>query len=77
MQNLPILEFTPMQIKLSVVGYGKADKEAGYFHGATLIKYKEAKRPDDVSDALAMAICGCIRCFSPTMATVTENKTLK
>ena len=65
MQNLPILEFTPMQIKLAVVGYGKADKEQVTFMVQHILNIKEKPKPDDVADALAMAICGLHTASSP------------
>ena len=58
MQNLPILEFTPMQVKLAVVGYGNANKEQVTFMVQHLLNLREKPKPDDVADALAMAICG-------------------
>ena len=58
MQDLPILEFTPMQIKLAVVGYGKADKEQVTYMVQRILNIREKPKPDDVADALAMAICG-------------------
>jgi crossover junction endodeoxyribonuclease RuvC len=65
MQNLPILEFTPMEVKLSVVGYGKADKEQVTFMVQRILNIREKIRPDDVADALAMAICGLHTASSP------------
>lgn len=56
--NLPILEFTPMQIKLAVTGYGKADKNQVIFMVQRLLNIKEKIKPDDTADALGVAICG-------------------
>ena len=55
--NLPNEEYTPGQIKQAVTGYGKADK--GQVTGMTvrLLGLKETPKPDDVADALAIAIC--------------------
>ena len=54
--GLPVFEFTPGQIKLSVTGYGKADKNQVTMMVRSLLKLKEAPKPDDVTDALAVAI---------------------
>ncbi|HIU64865.1 MAG TPA: crossover junction endodeoxyribonuclease RuvC [Candidatus Avacidaminococcus intestinavium] len=56
--NIPIVEYTPIQIKQSVVGYGGADKEQVTFMVQKLLNIKTKPRPDDVADALAVAICG-------------------
>ena len=57
-KNLPILEFTPMQIKLAVVGTGSANKEQVTFMVQHLLNIRQKIKPDDVADALAAAICG-------------------
>ena len=58
MQNdLNIHEFTPMQIKQAVTGYGKADKKQIQEMVRTLLQLKEIPQPDDAGDALAAAIC--------------------
>jgi len=55
--NLNIHEFTPMQIKQAVTGYGKADKKQIQEMVRTLLQLKEIPQPDDAADALAAAIC--------------------
>ena len=55
--NLDIHEFTPMQIKQAVTGYGKADKKQIQEMVRTLLQLKEIPQPDDAADALAAAIC--------------------
>lgn len=57
-QKLPVLEFTPMQIKLSVVGTGNATKEQVIYMVMHLLNIREKIKPDDTADALAAAICG-------------------
>ena len=57
-QNLPILEFTPMQIKISVVGTGAATKEQVTYMVQHLLNLQQKPKPDDVADALAAALCG-------------------
>ena len=49
--HLPVYEYTPMQIKQAVVGYGLADMTR------RLLKLKSIPRPDDAADALAIAMC--------------------
>jgi crossover junction endodeoxyribonuclease RuvC len=54
--NLPIHEYTPMQIKQTITGYGKADKKQMQEMVRMLLKLKEAPKPDDCADALAAAL---------------------
>lgn len=56
--NLPILEFTPLQVKQSLSGYGRADKKQVQRMIRLILGIKEEIRPDDATDALAIAICG-------------------
>ncbi|HSW66708.1 MAG TPA: crossover junction endodeoxyribonuclease RuvC [Bacillota bacterium] len=54
--GLELFEYTPMQIKQSVTGYGKADKKQMQEMVRTLLKLKEIPKPDDAADALAAAL---------------------
>ncbi|HEX9153512.1 MAG TPA: crossover junction endodeoxyribonuclease RuvC, partial [Candidatus Saccharimonadales bacterium] len=54
--DLAIFEYTPMQIKQSVTGYGKADKKQMQEMVRILLKLKEVPKPDDCADALAAAL---------------------
>ena len=56
-QDLPIYEYTPLQVKQSVVGYGKATKEQVTYMTMNLLGIREKIKPDDAADALAIAIC--------------------
>jgi len=56
-QGIPVFEYTPMQVKQSVVGYGKAEKKQVMLMTQRLLNMKEIPRPDDAADALALAIC--------------------
>lgn len=56
LNNLHIAEYTPMQIKLAVAGYGKADKKQMQEMVRVLLKLKETPKPDDAADALAAAL---------------------
>lgn len=51
-----LYEYTPMQIKQAVVGYGKADKHQVQSMVKLLLNLNEVPRPDDAADALAVAI---------------------
>jgi len=55
--QIPIKEFTPMQIKQAVAGFGKADKGQIQRMVKTLLNLKSIPRPDDAADALAVALC--------------------
>jgi crossover junction endodeoxyribonuclease RuvC len=52
-----ISEYTPLQVKQAVVGYGKAEKQQVIAMVTTLLKLPKPPKPDDTADALAIAIC--------------------
>lgn len=52
-----LYEYTPLQIKQSVTGFGNADKKQVQYMVKTLLKLKEIPKPDDAADALACALC--------------------
>ena len=56
-QNLPVYEYTPLQVKQSVAGYGRADKAQVQHMVKSLLHLSAVPKPDDVADALAVAIC--------------------
>lgn len=56
-RKLPIYEYTPMQVKQAVVGYGLADKKQVMDMTKRLLRLKAVPRPDDAADALAIALC--------------------
>ena len=55
--GVPVFEYTPMQVKQAVVGYGKAEKRQVMLMTQHLLHMKEIPKPDDAADALALAIC--------------------
>lgn len=58
--RVPILEFTPLQVKQTLCGYGKADKKQVQFMVQQTFKLKHLPKPDDAADALAIALCAAI-----------------
>ncbi len=55
--NIPIFEYTPLQVKQAVVGYGRADKGQVQQMVKALLNLEKVPKPDDTADALAIAIC--------------------
>lgn len=55
--GVPIYEYTPMQVKQAVTGYGGAEKRQVMDMTQRLLELERMPRPDDAADALAMAIC--------------------
>lgn len=63
--GLPVAEYTPLQVKQSVVGYGNADKRQVQLMVQRILRITEIPRPDDAADALAIAIC-CLHSYRLT-----------
>lgn len=57
--GLTISMFTPMQIKIAITGYGKAEKKQVQEMCRILLKLDKIPRPDHAADALAAAVCFC------------------
>ncbi len=55
--GLEISEYTPLQIKQALVGYGRAEKKQVQAMVKTILNLKEVPKPDDTADAVAAAIC--------------------
>lgn len=55
--KLSVFEYTPLQIKQALTGYGRADKKQMQEMVKVMCKLKECPKPDDAADALAVAIC--------------------
>ncbi len=55
--GLPVSEYTPLQVKQAVAGYGGADKNQVQQMVRVLLGLPDIPRPDDAADALAVAIC--------------------
>ena len=56
-KNVPISEYTPLQVKQSVTGYGRADKKQIQSMVKMILGLNVIPKPDDAADALALAIC--------------------
>lgn len=57
-QNIPFMEFSPSEIKLNIAGHGSADKRSIADMVKRITGIKDIKGPDDVTDAIAIAIVG-------------------
>jgi len=55
--GVEVNEYTPLQIKQALVGYGRAEKAQVQMMVKTILNLKESPKPDDTADALAAAIC--------------------
>lgn len=55
--GMAIAEYTPLQVKQSVVGYGRAEKKQVQEMTKMILNLEKIPKPDDTADALAMAIC--------------------
>jgi crossover junction endodeoxyribonuclease RuvC len=56
--NLPVIEFTPLQVKQALTGYGQASKNQVQQMLKAIFRLKKIPEPDDAADALAIAYCG-------------------
>lgn len=56
-KGIRIAEYTPLQVKQAVVGYGRAEKKQVITMVTSLLGLKEPPKPDDTADALAIAVC--------------------
>lgn len=55
--DLPIFEYTPLQVKQAITGYGKAEKRQVIEMVKSFLSFEKPPKPDDAADALALAIC--------------------
>ncbi|MCX8052394.1 MAG: crossover junction endodeoxyribonuclease RuvC [Armatimonadetes bacterium] len=56
-RRLPVVEYTPKEVKLAIVGYGGAEKRQIQYMVQRILDLPEPPSPDDVADALALCIC--------------------
>ncbi|MBQ6568826.1 MAG: crossover junction endodeoxyribonuclease RuvC [Clostridia bacterium] len=57
--KVPIFEYTPLQVKTAVTGYGRAEKYQVQEMTRRFLRLQAVPKPDDTADALAIAICHC------------------
>ena len=55
--HVPIFEYTPLQVKQAVVGYGRAEKKQVMEMTRMILNLSAIPKPDDAADALAIALC--------------------
>ena len=55
--GVALKEYTPLQVKMSVTGYGKAVKKQVQEMTRNILRLREVPKPDDTADALAVAVC--------------------
>ncbi len=55
--GLPVFEYTPLQVKQALTGYGRADKKQMQWMVKETLSLKQIPKPDDAADALAVAMC--------------------
>ena len=55
--GVEVVEYTPLQVKQAVIGYGRASKQQVQYMVTKLLNLEEIPKPDDTADALAIAIC--------------------
>lgn len=55
--GIPVFEYTPLQIKQSLVGYGRAEKRQVMEMIKSFLNLEKVPKPDDTADALALAVC--------------------
>ena len=75
-----LFEFTPMEIKLAITGFGKADKKQMQYMTRTILGLKSDPKPDDAADALAVALCLAqtnMSLSSPNVEVFTNNNLKK
>jgi crossover junction endodeoxyribonuclease RuvC len=57
LEKVPVVEYTPLQVKQAISGYGKAEKKQIQQMVKVFLGMREVPKPDDAADALAIAIC--------------------
>lgn len=62
--NIPVYEYTPLQVKQSVTGYGRAEKKQIMEMTRLILGLSSVPKPDDTADALALAVCHAHSCGS-------------
>jgi len=66
--KIPIYEFTPLEVKMTITGYGKASKEQVQEMIKITLNLDKKPHPDDAADALGVAVCCLLKNASPFMS---------
>ena len=66
LREIEVAEYPPAEVKSAVVGAGAATKEQVGFMVQRLLRLREAPRPADAADGVAVALCHCFRGFGPS-----------
>ena len=72
--DIPVYEYTPSQVKQAVVGYGKAEKMQVIEMTKKILSLTRTPKPDDVADALAIAVCHAHTGPSPLMRLLEKSR---
>lgn len=72
-KNIPMFEYTPLQVKQTIAGYGRAQKAQVMDMVKRLLKLEKVPKPDDAADALAIALCHA-RSAQSLLNTIGGNK---
>ena len=64
-KKIPLFSYTPLQVKMAITGYGRADKKQMQEMVKKLLNLPKIPRPDDAADALAIALTHCFSFKSP------------
>lgn len=62
-KNIPVCEVTPLQVKMAIVGYGRAEKKQTQRMIEILLNLGKPIKSDDAADALGVAICGALKYY--------------
>ena len=71
--NIKISEYTPLQVKQAVVGYGKAEKHQVIAMVTSILRLPGPPKPDDTADAVAIALCHA-QCAGSAMGKYFNNR---
>ena len=71
--GLPVFEYSPLEVKKAVVGYGRADKDQVRMMVGTLLNSRK-RRSRDAADALAIAVCHLLSSGSPLAGLRTDPR---
>ncbi len=72
--KMKMAEFTPLQVKTAITGYGRAEKMQIQKMVQKLLSLDELPKPDDAADALAVAICAAVSCNINHKFKITSSK---